>query len=637
MWRSGREKLCFSPGVAERLPASLTEVLLARLDGLESQAKGVAQVGSVIGRSFSVRLLAQVMGQEKEVLAAPLRTLQQAEIAFPHGGGDPEYVFKHATVRDVAYRMLVQGRRRQLHLAVGRAIAQLYPADEYVEMIAYHFGRTEEDVEAAGWLERAGDRAAAIYANERAAANYEEARKRCERAGMGKDILARLDEKLGRVLAVAGRYEEALGVLTGAAETYRAVQDLDGMGRVTAQVGWTHTWHGTPHEGIEAIRPVLRLLTGTGPTQTLASLYLALAYLYFGSGQYRENLEAAERAGEIARAVGDERVLAGAEMRRGTALTMVGRPEEARRVLEGAIPLAEKTGDLEVLGIALNNAAHIYLEEGEPARAREHMERGLEVRRRMGNAASIGWQMLGLVEVLIYLGAWQEAEEWCERGREMVELVGSSWFTPYVPLHRGYLRLRKGRWEDAARNLEDAIALAAPIGDTQLLEQAHRLLGELEVQQGRADAARDRLQPLVAEDGPYVVPVMMTLARAYLALELLDQAQEAIGRGLAMARMRRQRLYLPELEWVQGMIRARQERWEEAEDALDTAMSLARDMPYPYAEGRALYEYGVVHLRRGDPDRGRAALEEAEVIFRRLGAEKDLERAENVMRALAGG
>ncbi len=70
---SERERCGSLPGVAERLPATLTEVLLARLDRLEQQVKGVAQVGSVIGRSFAVRLLARVMEREETPLDGPLR------------------------------------------------------------------------------------------------------------------------------------------------------------------------------------------------------------------------------------------------------------------------------------------------------------------------------------------------------------------------------------------------------------------------------------------------------------------------------------------------------------------------------------------------------------------------------------
>lgn len=70
-------------GAAERLPTTLTEVLLARLDRLDAQVRSIAQVASVIGRSFGVRLLAEVANEIVDALDEPLALLQRAEIAFP--------------------------------------------------------------------------------------------------------------------------------------------------------------------------------------------------------------------------------------------------------------------------------------------------------------------------------------------------------------------------------------------------------------------------------------------------------------------------------------------------------------------------------------------------------------------------
>jgi len=243
----------------------------------------------------------------------PLTALQRAEIAFPRRGTDLEYVFKHVSMREVAYNTLVQKRRQELHLATARAIARLYPSDEYVEMIAYHFARTEEHGEAAGWLEKAGDRAAGVYANDIAIDTYQESRKRLELSEAESTALARVDEKLGGVLATAARYDEALEALGRAAEVYRGLRDMEGLARVTARIGWTHRWRGTPEEGITAIQPVLEVLAWAGPSQGLASLHLALAYLHFGSGEYQESLEASQVAAELARAVGDERILGGSQ------------------------------------------------------------------------------------------------------------------------------------------------------------------------------------------------------------------------------------------------------------------------------------------------------------------------------------
>jgi len=622
------------PGAAERLPSTLTEVLLARLDRLEGQVRSLAQVASVIGRSFAVRLLAQVVGREAAALDMPLTALQHAEIAFPRRGSDLEYVFKHVSMREVAYNTLVQKRRQALHLATARAIAQLYSTDEYVEMIAYHYARTEEHGEAAVWLEKAGDRASEVYANETAIENYQEARRRLELPGAEPAALAQLDEKLGGVLATANRYDEALEPLERAVEVYRQVRDLEAVARVTARIGWTHRYRATPQEGITRIQPVLELLTWAGPSQGLASLHLALAYLHFGSGRYHESLQAAERAGELARAVGDERILAGAEMRRGTALTVLGQLEEGIRVLEESVPLAESAGDLETLALALNNLSASYQTRGDLKLARERFSRALDTHARAGNTANTGFVILGLGEISIYLGEWEEAEASIERGAAVLEAVGTSWFAVYAPLYRGQLRLRQGRWEAAARDLEEVFTLAEPIGDTQALEIANWLLGELEVMGGRAEAARDRLYPLVAAGGPFVVPLLTVLAWTYVALDDLDRAEKAAGQALGMAEERHLRLYVPDVLRVQGMILTRQERWDEAGRAFEEAVSLARSMPYPYVEARALCEHGLMYSQKGEQQQARERLEEGLAIFQRLGARKDVERTEQALHQL---
>ncbi|HZT97512.1 MAG TPA: adenylate/guanylate cyclase domain-containing protein, partial [Chloroflexota bacterium] len=149
-------EMALLPGMAERLPDTLTGILLARLDRLDPQARGVAQVASVIGRSFPLELLKQVLGEDSGILDESLRTLQRAEVAFPRRGPVLEYVFKHASMRDAAYNTLMHRRRQLLHLQTAEALVSLYPTEEYAEMIAYHYSRAGAP-EAVEWLERAGD------------------------------------------------------------------------------------------------------------------------------------------------------------------------------------------------------------------------------------------------------------------------------------------------------------------------------------------------------------------------------------------------------------------------------------------------------------------------------------------------
>src|SRR5207245_11340733 len=116
--------------------------------------------------------------------------------------------------------------------------------------------------------------------------------------------------------------------------------------RATAGLGRAHRYRGTPEEGIALVEPMIDLLGGSGPSSALASLQIALSHLYLLVGRYREMLAAAERGGEIARAVGDARLLGEAETRRGVAHGVLGQPAEAHQVLEGALPLVAAGGDL---------------------------------------------------------------------------------------------------------------------------------------------------------------------------------------------------------------------------------------------------------------------------------------------------
>jgi hypothetical protein len=82
------------------------------------------------------------------------------------------------------------------------------------------------------------------------------------------------------------------------------------------------------------------------------------------------------------------------------------------------------------------------------------------------------------------------------------------------------------------------------------------------------------------------------------------------------------------------MVLGQQHRWDEADQVFAESVSLARAMPYPYAEGRSLYEYGLLDVQRGALERARARLEEARSIFSALGAKNDVERTDGTLTGL---
>jgi class 3 adenylate cyclase/tetratricopeptide (TPR) repeat protein len=632
--RDGEAQL--AEDAAERLPTTLTGIVLARLDGLNGQAREVARVASVIGRRFGIGLLADLVQAEPSTLEPALARLVDADLAFRGPAADSEYVFKHAIVRDAAYNTLLQRQRQELHAAAARAIAARYPTDEYVELIAYHFARTPLHAEAGTWLERAADRARDVYANELALGYYEQARQRLLEAGANERSLARVDEKHGVLLKIVNRFDDAFQVLERALATFHAVKDRDGELHALAQIVRVHLETGTAAEGIARLQPALDSLEHADVLPhpaVLAELEVVACHLYYREGMYRESQAAAKRAEELARAIGDSRILADAQYRRGwVEAAILGNSEEGLRVIEGAIPAAEASGDPDILQAVLVGMGTGLWSQGHLEKARATFERVLVVVERMGNLMRRAWVVAWCGFCSFYLGDWTSARTLLERA---VELSGSieSYYAGFPLYWLGYLCLAEGRWEEAEPLLEQAIVHGERNGNLEVVPLANGWLTELRLLEGRPIdlPVLEKFTPLRNMSVLLMTPI---LAWAYLVTG--DGRADAVAAAGVEAARKHSRVALVEALRVQGMILTARENWEEAEGALREAASLAREMPYPYGEARALYAYGVLQQRRGAPAEAVELLGRAREIFRALGARPDLERTEDTLAELAG-
>ena len=188
-------------GGAQAIPPTLQQSLAARLDRLGS-AREVAQIGAVLGRSFSHALLCDVASQtavddrgpaglseagykglDEASLQSSLDRLLGADLLFVEGD-PPEatYRFKHALIQDAAYDSLLKSRRRALHR---RAAEALLDAKGEPEAVAHHFTEAGLDDLAVEWWGRAGDEALRRAAFKEAIAHLGKAIALADKAGAG--------------------------------------------------------------------------------------------------------------------------------------------------------------------------------------------------------------------------------------------------------------------------------------------------------------------------------------------------------------------------------------------------------------------------------------------------------------------
>jgi class 3 adenylate cyclase/tetratricopeptide (TPR) repeat protein len=145
-------------GGQDVVPSALYDSLMLRLERL-GDAKAIAQLASVIGRSFSHQLLAAVASEHDNALEPALERLLESGLIGLEGNVDEKvYSFKHVLVRDVAYYSLLKRQRRELHARVAKEIEFQLPqiANREPDYFAQHLseaGRHSHAVEM--WLKAA--------------------------------------------------------------------------------------------------------------------------------------------------------------------------------------------------------------------------------------------------------------------------------------------------------------------------------------------------------------------------------------------------------------------------------------------------------------------------------------------------
>ncbi len=614
-------------GSTEGAPWDLAQGVRQRVALLPESARQLLGVAAIAGRQVPRALLTAAAGQPQEEVLRGLEAACRARLLMEEG--EEGYVFAHDVIREVVEADVGAARRAVLHLRVAEALEQDHQ-DVPPERLAYHYTRGGDQAKAVQYLEPAGDRAWSERAYAAAEGQYGEAINRLEQLGRARDAV-RVREKLGEVLYGAGRYEAALGVLAQAAAAYDLAGDLEGLVRVTAALGWAHRFWGTIPRGVALITALLeRLERGDASPPPLATLYQTLGWLEFTAGRYPASLAAGERAAALARAAGDDRTLALAEGHRVNILQMLGRLTEALGVGREALSLAEWVGDLTCLVGIYGDIAHIYDLRGAFATSRRYLDLALARSEELGNPTLIAYSLGRRGWSAVLSGDWAKARVDLDQAASVSGRTDRSWFSDYLPIFQARLSLAAGAWTTATASVRKALILAEKSGDLQALRWASGMMAELDILEGRAEAAEARLVPLLDRpdlqecDVTLLLPV---LAWAYLELGRMDPAADAVEQALARSRPEGMRLVVVEALRIQAMVALRRGHWDEATRSLEEGISLARSMPYPYAEARLLQVYGDLHVRKGEPEAARKQLEAARIIFARLGARRDLERA----------
>ncbi|MBK7897233.1 MAG: AAA family ATPase [Anaerolineaceae bacterium] len=284
------------------LPRDVHALLVARLDRLTAKVKNGVQHAAVLGREFEVRLLA-LMLQDEPAFDTILRDAEQATIWAAIT--ELRYLFRHALVRDAAYKMQLRARRQALHTLAVAALETLYAHDQtpHFGQLAYHAEQANLTEKARHYLHLAGDTAREAYQNNEALSHY----------GRSPPLTPPEDSQT--------RYQLLL-----------------------AQEKIYH-WQGKRSEQAALVQQLTELAQQSQDKAKQAEVYLVQARYAEEIGDYPGEITAAQKCLALAEAIGHQKFIANAYSFWGTALHWQGDANEAEQKINQALSLYRQLGE----------------------------------------------------------------------------------------------------------------------------------------------------------------------------------------------------------------------------------------------------------------------------------------------------
>jgi class 3 adenylate cyclase/tetratricopeptide (TPR) repeat protein len=612
------------PAGGVMVPDTVHGVLMARIDQLPEAPKRLLQTASVLGRAFSVRVLAAIF-DEAGPLAPLLLELARLEFLYEETGTEePVYVFKHALTQDVAQTTLVVPRRRDLHRRAAEALEALYPAriHELAPVLAHHYSEAEAWGPAVAHATRAAEAARGAYANREALARYDQAITAAERAGLSPALRIPLLEARAEVATVLGEFERARGDLEAALGLVEALDEPTGRGRLLWTLGALWGGHKDYQKGIELTRRAVAVLEAAGDRRALAGARAQLGVMELNLGRMAECRSELERALVLFRELEDEAGQARTLEMLAMNAWMVGAVSDTERYVDAALPQLRRLGDRgtelsALLSLAAVRSAHGGWEACEPA-----FRQALELAQATGARGAEAYVRAAAAEFAIPLGLYGLAAEQAGIALDIAREIGHREWTALALAGRGRVLRACGDCAGARRVHEEMLETARELGTSLWTADALGNLGEDLLQAGDDEAAARYLAEAIAKAGGGIKHALRPLiARAELALRA-GRAEDALAAARRVAALAPEmRVFVAEARCIEGEALALLGQSAEALAVLGDAKAQAAAIGAAPPRWRSALALRRVLDRCGRRDEARREAAEARAVLQSVAAQ----------------
>ena len=488
-----------------KVPATLTGLLQARLDSLNTNTRERLQQASIVGRIFSTSVVERMQNPETQtVKASPpiietLGTLRAKELIFQYGdviaAKTAEFIFKNAVLHDVTYESVLLRLRRVYHLQAAEGLIRIWDerANEYAGRVGEHYEQAGELLKAAIWYTRAGKQAQSTYEVDAAIRYFEKALGFLSAFEDSEQIPLQLENYsgLGEVLNWQARYMDA-------ADKYNAMLDIailheDKITQSQALQGlaMSLSYRGDHRAALESAVRAESLVQDIDARAEIVKALWIQGFTRYRLGETRAALSLGEKAAALATDLNNPNETGRCLNLLGAAHYALGQYGQAESYWENALKLFRELGNRQQGMVMLNNLAAIADARGDNEMAFQRYHEALDIAREIGNKDGEILFLTNRGGEQVALGNYGAAEADL---RQAIQLAGmnGSWCLPIAFNDHAEALIGLDRYEEALYSAEQALFLGEEDKTPEYIGMAWRTLGLACDKLGKPFSLRDR-------------------------------------------------------------------------------------------------------------------------------------------------
>ncbi|MEM9070991.1 MAG: sigma 54-interacting transcriptional regulator [Myxococcota bacterium] len=541
-------------GVPERIelllaaePLSPEQLLGKRTETLPEGAQRLLEALSVVQHPSDLDLLCEVAGPCEPAARSAFAECELVTRSLLDGR--ILYSFTRERHGTLTYDRLSDARRAELH---GRC-AELFARNDRRELAAHHaleagdyqkaiplaledaraLASRHAHAEAAALLERVLERAPDAptelreYLAElhRVVGEYRRALIHAQAVRKAQPESADAAHRVGRLLTLAGRLDEALDMLRDALELAGADEVRTEVETSLAELEYQRGDYDQAQDwASQALQDANESLAlEIHARNTLGKVALARKEAAVAAELFETNQDRAADAG-----LGHQQAQALTNL--GVAMLRLQRLAEAKRCFEEAVEVAERVNDSRERAIATENLAVLAHLRRDYREALTRYHEAVAILKRLGNRAMLTRVGLNLGWLYLALGDIQRARSLSEFAQHMGGPDLPRLFAAECLLLRGQIDLTDGRGDAARASLEAAHETFADLGSVKVIQPTIDL-ARLALDEGDVHRARDLMVTAPATDTPRYVAELailgVDLERA-VGGDVLSAAQRAV-------------------------------------------------------------------------------------------------------------